>query len=147
MTYLPRVAAFGILAGAGWSLVPGVLTELLGDRNQTLAAVASGMATGVVVSLLLHRSLLRVRLGSAALLGAASLPVGAFVFGVTISLAHLLAQAVTGGTYRFAEGGFEPISIASHYVVYSVWPFGPLLFPMAALTTCCLHRVVARAAR
>ena len=149
MTYLPRVVAFGILAGSVWSLVPGVLSELLRDRDQALMVVAAGMATGVVVSLLLYRALLGVPLRGAALLGALSLPLGAFVFGVTISVVHLLAQAVTGATYRFAEGGFGPVTNGVFYAYYSVFyglvprfGLGLLLFPMAVLTTCCLQRTV-----
>jgi hypothetical protein len=149
MTYLPRVVAFGILAGSGWSWAPGILNQLLQDQGEALTVLASGMATGVVVSLLLYRPLLRVSLGGAALLGAVSLPLGAFVFAVTISVVHLLAQAVTGESYRFAEGGFEPILNGVRYAQYSVLygliphlGWGRLLFPMAVLTTLCLQRTV-----
>jgi hypothetical protein len=45
--------------------------------------------------------------------GIVALPLGAFVFGVTISVVQLLAQAVFGGHYRTLSDGCEPIQSKS----------------------------------
>jgi hypothetical protein len=75
--------------------------------------------------------------------GIVALPVGAFVFGVTISVVQLLAQAVFGGHYRTLSDGFEPIQSGFALAIASTLSyFGPLLVPVAMWTTWQLKIVV-----
>ncbi|HMO66013.1 MAG TPA: hypothetical protein PKE47_12460, partial [Verrucomicrobiota bacterium] len=74
-----RILAFGAASGLAWSLVPGVLSELLHSPGEIATVMLSGLLTGVMVSLLLVLALAKSGRGTAILLGALSLPLGVFV--------------------------------------------------------------------
>jgi hypothetical protein len=137
-----RIFVFGIVSGLTWSCVPGVLSELFRSAGETATVIVSGVLTGVLISFALGAALRRSRLGEALLLGIAALPLGAFAFGVCLSLVHWVVRQFTGMAYRFADP-FAPIMAGAQYAILGVVTvFAFILFPMAVCTTLLLRRVV-----
>jgi hypothetical protein len=111
----PRVFTFGLVGGLVWAVIAGVIDELFRSRAETLTVLTSGAMSGVAVSLMLFVPLARFgRLGSV-LLGIASLPLGAFVFGVLVSVVQWLTGRLTGETYRFIAYGFTPFEVGQNW--------------------------------
>jgi hypothetical protein len=134
-----RVIVFGTTAGAFWSVVPGGLSELFDSLGESISVVISGMLTGILVSAVLFRPLQHVRITGTLFLGFLSLPVGAFVFGVIISIVQLLINILTGISYRFIEYGFKPLHVGIDYAGFSIVSiFALALIPLAIFTTTCL---------
>ena len=135
-----RVISFGIIAGLVWSLVAGVLTDLFKSPHQTLlynstVALLSGAISGVLVSLCLYRPLVTSNPMSRLLLGALSLPLGAFFFGAAIS--------VVGWGSRL--GNPNPLMAGLVYAALSVVSLYSVgLFPLAIGTTHCLWMFVVK---
>src|SRR5580692_6084663 len=87
-----KVLTFGVVSGLVWSVVPSVLAVMwLGARwfdatDDVTAKALSGVLTGVVISFALGVPLKKFGKRAAMLLGALSLPVGAFVYGFIFSI-------------------------------------------------------------
>ena len=138
-----RVLAFGIVSGLIWSLVPGTLSELFRSPGETATVIVSGVLSGIVTSFALAAALARFGRGAAVLFGALSLPLGAFAFGVLLSLVQWLVREFSGTAYRFVAPEFAPLTIGAQYAVLSVISvFALVLFPLAVLTTLLLRRVI-----
>jgi hypothetical protein len=137
-----RVLVFGIVSGLTWSCVPGTLSELSRSAGETATVIVSGVLAGVLTSFALGAALRRCGLGEALLFGVASLPLGAFAFGVCLSLVQWVVGECTGMAYRFAAP-FAPIRAGAQYAILSVASvFAFILFPMAVCTTLLLRLVV-----
>ena len=103
----------------------------------------SGLLTGVMVSLLLVLALAKSGRGTAILLGALSLPLGAFVFGVMIWLVHWLVPVLGRRECRDVAPIFSPLAVGAQYALVSmISVFAFILFPMAIGTTVWLRRVI-----
>jgi len=138
-----RVFTFGLVGGLVWAVIAGVLDELFRSRGETLTVLTSGVMSGVAVSFILFVPLARFgRLGGV-LLGIASLPLGAFVFGVLASVVQWLAGQLTGETYRFIAYGFTPWRSGAELALLSMISiFAFFLFPLAVLTTFLLRAIL-----
>lgn len=142
-----RIIFSGLCFGAAWSLIPGRLSEILLPVGQGLTVIVAGMLTGLAVSFLLSIPLLKTGSGTAILLGIVSLPLGAFVFGIVVSLVQLLVLYATGHAYRFVGLRFSPLSIGIQYALGTFIPyFAAFLFPLAISSTCYLQHVLKSAA-
>jgi hypothetical protein len=134
---------FGVAAGFIWAFVPGTLSELFQSNGETLAVLVAGAIAGVVTSVTLSKVVGKSPKLATFCLGLLSLPFGAFLFGVSISVSHLTANVVTGINYRFLEHGFHPVQIGLQYAFYSIFSAVVLgLLPLAVFTTFLLRAVV-----
>jgi len=142
----------GAIYGAIWSLVPGILSELLWHPGQAASVVASGIITGVIVTCLVSPLLVRARWWQAVILGMVSLPLGASLFGLIVSSMHWLIFKATGVQLRFVMQTveppgylFDPVDVAFEYVTHSTTTFFAIgLIPLAILTTLHLFRRIDR---
>jgi hypothetical protein len=143
---IARIIFFGLCSGAIWSLVPGFLSEILRPGGQALTVIAAGIVTGMILALLLAFPLLKTGWVYGAWLGLLSLPLGAFTFGVSISVVQYLLFNMTGIAYRFVNPRFAPMSAGADYALGSLLPyFAIVLLPCAVLTTLCLQRTLRKA--
>lgn len=149
---LNKLFIWGLIYGAFWSIVPGVLSELLWSPWQAKTVIASGMVTGTIVTFALAPLLRRTSTVKGALLGVLSLPLGAWLFGLAISCLHWIVLKTTGTHFRFVMQIDEypgyiwaPLDVAWQYAVFSMFTiFAVVLLPLAILTTLHLQRVVQR---
>ena len=138
--------------GAAWSLVPGILSELMRQPGQAATVVFAGTIIGALVACALAPVLARSRLWQALLLAVMSLPLGAGLFGFSISWIHWVVLKLTGVHYRFVMQivespgyAFAPLEAARDYAICSTWsPFGFVLIPLAILTTLHLRQILLR---
>ncbi len=138
-----RVLAFGVASGVIWSLVPSTLSELFRSPGETATVIVSGILSGILTSFALAAPLARFGHGAAILFGTLSLPLGAFTFGVLLSLVQWLVRDFSGTAYQFVAYGFAPLTVGAQYAVLSVISvFAFVLFPLAVLTTFLLRRVI-----
>jgi len=144
-----RLITFGATSGVVWSLAPVVLSELLRPPGQMFSVLAAGILTGVVVTLLLAWPLKWCRGWSAAISGAASLPLGAFLFGIIVSWVHYGLAQWPGVQYRFVQYRFAPLDTGMGYAL-GVFAFFPwitvVLMPLAIGTTLMQYYFVIRRA-
>jgi hypothetical protein len=126
-----------------WSLAPGFLSELLRNVGEATSVVIAGAVAGAAVTLLLSPFLTRFKWWGAVLLGVASLPLGAGLFGITVSWIHWIVMRTTGIHYRFVMAVVEPpgyvfgpLKAGRDYALYSTFSaFALVLLPLAILTT------------
>ena len=138
-----RVLAFGVVSGLIWSVVPGTLAELFRSPRETAMVVVSGLLTGVLTSFGLSAPLARFGLRATIVFGALSLPLGAFIFGVLLSLAHWVVRAFSGTTHQLSAHAFAPMTAGAEYAILSVVSiYAIVLFPLAVSTTFLLRRVI-----
>ena len=138
-----RAMTFGIVAGLLWSLIPGRLSELLRSDGEVFAVLLAGVLTGITVSLILSAPVKTSGVVATLVLGLLSMPVGAFFFGVSISVLHFAIKLPIGVSYRFVEYGFHPVRIGIQYATYgSITVFSFVFFPLAVLTTFLLQKAV-----
>jgi hypothetical protein len=140
MSTTTRVIAFGAISGLIWSAIAAVLSGL----NIGITVIISGILTGVLVSLALKSPLQIYGRWSGFVFGALSLPAGAFVFGVIISLVQMAASRITGsGDFQFIAPDSNPIQNGMAYAFISVVSlFVVALLPLAVLTTFILRAVI-----
>jgi MFS family permease len=149
---LMRRVKLGAVYGALWSLVPGVLSELLWHPGQAASVVASGIITGVIVTCLVSPLLAAARWWQIVILGMASLPLGASLFGLIVSSMHWLIFKATGVQLRFVMQTveppgylFDPLDVAFDYSLHSTMTvFAIGLLPLAVFTTLHLFRQIDR---
>jgi hypothetical protein len=140
MKTITHSIAFGAVAGGIWALVPGTLSELFTSQGQTLSVFTSGILTGIIVTLTLNLILDKRSRRFGIIIGALSLPYGAFVFGIVISLVHQLILSMGGPRYGFVIHKFEPLEAGLTYALYSsISIFALVLFPLAIATTLALQ--------
>jgi hypothetical protein len=97
-----------------------------------------GDQTGIAVSLTLKTPLARFGRGWALFFGLASLPLGAFIFGVVFAILDV-SQWLNGSQY----GIFNVFLIGGNYALFSVVSiFTIFLLPLAVLTTFILRAVI-----
>ncbi len=146
MRRLLQLTAFGAASGLVWSLVPLVLSELYQSAGEIVSVLSAGTLTGITVTLILAGPLSLSRRRTAVMVGAASLPLGAFLFGVIVSWVHLGLWHWSGTTYRFVEHRFDPLEAGWTYLVSLSWIpwFAAILFPLAVVTTILLHHSIHR---
>ena len=138
-----RVLAFGVVSGLIWSLVPGTLSELFRSPGETATVIVSAVLSGIVTSFTLAAALARFKHVAAIFFGLLSLPLGAFAFGVLLSLVQWLVREFNGVAYSFVEPEFAPFTAGAEYALLSVISvFAFVLFPLAVLTTFLLRRVI-----
>lgn len=138
-----KAILFGGIIGFFWAFVPIYLSELNRDVGESVSVIVSGVLTGMIVSGLLSIILVRNQPVLTLMAGMASLPLGAFVFGVVASFIHLIIQDVTGTSYRFVENEFAPVRLGLQYAVFgSITIFGLMLFPLAIFTTFILEMFI-----
>jgi predicted membrane protein len=143
---------WGTAYGVVWSLAPGILSELMRQPGQAATVIFAGAITGVLVACALTPALTRSRMWQALLLGLLSLPLGAGLFGFTISWIQCVVMNLTGVHYRFvmqiveAPGYvFAPLKAGRDFALYSTLsPFGLLFIPLAVLTTLHLRSRILR---
>jgi hypothetical protein len=135
---------FGFISGLIWSIVPGLISGLfVYSLDETVTVFASGALAGLLVSFALGTLLMRSNFGSTLAFGLLSLPLGAFAFGVFVSLVQWIAREFTGVPYRFVADGFSPFETGFDYAVYSLFSsFAFFLIPLAILTTFILRAVI-----
>ena len=138
-----RVLSFGVISGLLWSLIAGFIGELFRSPGESVTVIVSGVLSGVIVSFALVAPLAKSSRGKTILLGALSLPLGAFVFGVLLSLVQWLVREFGGTAYRNVANEFAPFTAGFEYAVLSVISiFAVVFFPLAVLTTFLLRRVL-----
>jgi hypothetical protein len=143
MSTSKRSLVFGAFSGVIWSLAPMALTELWRSPGEMASVLFAGVITGMAVTLLLAWPLLRSEHWTAAAIGAASLPLGAFLFGVIASCVHLGIAQVAGIPYRFVEHRFEALRVGQDYALGVLIPWiAVVLFPAAIVTTRFCHRIL-----
>jgi hypothetical protein len=131
-----NILIFGIITGFLWAFVPGILSELLRSDIEISTVLVAGVVTGVLTSIVLSAPAEKSPPVVTLCLGLLALPLGAFLFGISISVTHLAPSLITGTTYRFVETGFHPLRTGFQYAFYSVFSVFALgLFPMAVFTT------------
>lgn len=107
-----RLFIFGTASGLLWSLVPGYLSELMySSVGQTTTVLITGVLTGITVSALLLLSLIWLRIKGIIPLGIVALPIGAFLFGFSISLRQKAVQLWIGLTYCFVNTGLHQLKL------------------------------------
>jgi hypothetical protein len=129
-----KVLTFGVVSGCVWSVVANVTVGAFGGTSDAIAKVVSGVLAGVLISLALGVPLKRFGKRATILLGALSLPLGAFLYGFIFSIVG----------WRFL--GYEPTSplwdgyaCAAMSVVSN---FAIVFFALAIFTTFLLGRVI-----
>ena len=144
-----RIVIFGVISGFLWTLVCVTLIGLaMGGRSgwwfgswfespsESLALLATGVLTGVVVSFLLYAPLRRWGPKCALIAGAFSLPAGAFLFGMISSLLSGMINPLPDGNNAFysicAGIVFAVASVMSSFVL--------VLLPLAMVTSWLLFR-------
>lgn len=143
MSTTTRVITFGVFSGLIWSAIAAVLGDLFQSVGVAVTVFISGILTGILVSLALRSPLQAFGRWSSFVFGALSLPVGAFIFGVIISVVQLVASKITGTGYPVIEPTFSPFEIGAMYAFISVISLFALgLFPLAVLTTFILRAVI-----
>jgi hypothetical protein len=143
MKTFSRLIAFGAASGLVWSLAPMALSELWRSTGETISVLFAGMLTGIAVTLMLAWPLYRSGRWLAMAIGAASLPLGAFQFGIIASWVHFGLAQWPGVNYRFVRDRFDPLQVAHDYALGSFIPwFAIVLIPLAVVTTILLHRAV-----
>jgi len=142
MNTTTRVITFGIISGLIWSVIAAVLSGL----NLGITVIVAGILTGVSVSLALKSPLQTYGRWGGFVCGALSLPAGAFIFGVIISLVNMAASKITGsGDFPFIDPASNPVQTGVMYAVISVVSlFVVALLPLAVLTTFILRAVIHR---
>jgi len=142
-----RIFLFGTFCGLLWSFVPSFL---LGDEfksgGEAAVVLLAGIISGILVSFILYKPLSKSNRTTAVGLGLFALPLGAFCFGVCVSLVCLAARHITGENIPYGGIGddkFMPIMEGVGYAVLSVISiFAVFLFPLAVLTTFLLRSVI-----
>ncbi|MCC5847474.1 MAG: hypothetical protein JJU29_05200 [Verrucomicrobia bacterium] len=133
----------GALFGALWSIVPIIYSGLIRSAEDTVTAVVAGCMTGAILSWVIVKALSpRVRIIWIIVTGALSLPVGAFLFGLTISYIQLGYQKTTGTSLRLVEHQFAPIDLGLAYAIFGSLAFGFVLIPLAIVTTFLLMWII-----
>jgi hypothetical protein len=127
-----KVLIFGFVSGLVWSVTATFAYGPFGAP--TAPQIVSGVLAGVIVSFAVGATLMRFRKKSTIILGALSLPAGAFLYGFILSI---IEWVFVGG-----ESG-DPLVMGYLCVLMSVVSvFAILFFPLAILTTLLLRRVV-----
>ncbi len=146
MSTTARVITFGAISGPCWSFIAAVLSGLDGPFSLIATIFISGILTGILVSVALKSPLQTYGRWSCFVFGAISLPVGAFVFGVILSVVQLIASKITGsGDFPFVGSNSDPIQTGLMYAILSVVSlFVVGLLPLAVLTTFILRAVIHR---
>lgn len=144
---------WGAGAGALWSLIPGILSEMMRPPGQAATVLVSGALTGLLVSGALAPFLVRARRWQAVGMGLLSLPLGAGLYGSILPWLHWAILKVSGVHFRCVMEiveppghVFDPLGSALFLVGYSsfTW-FALLCYPLAVLTTLRLRRRLLRA--
>ena len=95
--------------------------------------IVSGLVSGVLTSLALRAHLAKARKRMTVVVGAVSLPFGAFLFGFLLSVLQ----------WVFLARDFSPFSVGFQYALFSMISiFAIVLFPLAILTTFLLRAVI-----
>jgi hypothetical protein len=139
-----RVYIFGLIAGLIWSVIPGILLKEFKSFGETIAVLVTGAITGLLVSIALYIPLKKFKswigffLGSL-FFGIIALPLGAFLFGVLISI---METALTGLPSYFNES-FSPFSDGVFLAAMSTFSFYGIVFlPLAMITTFFLKIII-----
>lgn len=137
-----RIVLFAVSVGLLWSLAPGGLNEQFRLAGTPAVLIASGL-TGVFVSSVLYKPLMKCGRLGAFFLGIAALPLGAFCFGVCESVIYLIKEFHTGTGITPGDDRYMPIALGAEYAVLSVISaFAVILVPLATLTTFFLRAVI-----
>ena len=143
MKSLLRLIAFGAASGFVWGFVPLTLSELWQSTGLAVSTLFAGSVTGIAVTFVLAGPLQYPQRWIAGVLGAASLPLGAFLFGVVATWIQFGLSQWLGVTYRFVRHGFEPLQIGRIYALCSLIPwFAIVLVPAAVGTTLMLQGII-----
>lgn len=143
MNTFVRLFVFGAASGLVWGVVPLTLSELWQSAGEAVSILFAGALTGVAVTLLLAWPLHQSGRSPAIAIGIASLPLGAFLFGVIASWVHYGLAQRSGVTYRFMRHRFDPLQVGQDYALFaSLSWFAIVLIPLAVVTTILLHRAV-----
>ena len=138
-----RLIAFGAVSGLVWGVVPLTLTELWQSDGETLSVLLAGVLTGIAVTLLLFWPLHLSSRWRTVAIGATSLPLGAFLFGIIALWIHFGLARWPGVTYQLVQNGFDPLQTGLGYALGSLTPlFAIVLIPLAVVTTVLQHRVM-----
>ena len=137
-----QVLRFGAVSGLIWSIFPAALRQVR-SLNEAATYVLAGVLVGILTSLILASALKRRGRAAAIFLGALSLPLAAFMFGVLVSVIQWLVREATGTAVGFAAYGRNPVFVGAEFSVYaSISIFAPVLFLLAVGTTLLLRRFV-----
>lgn len=131
-----RALIFGLASGLLWSIAPGVL--LVYYRSNPLATVLASVAVGICTSTVLSLFLRRMATPGTLALGLASLPFGAFLFGLAFSIFRFCIVSIEGhsSSLRPFAGALECASLSVST------PYAIVLLPVAAATTLLLKAFV-----
>jgi len=111
---------------------------------EAIEVFGCGIASGIIVSLLLSFPLRRVGNRWSLVFGVGALPLGAFFFGLLQSILHPISgYGINAG--EMVEYHNSPIGMGFGFAVLSVFSiFTPLFLPLAILTTYLLRLVMFR---
>jgi hypothetical protein len=132
---------FGIVSGTVWALLVGGISNYFDTIGEGFTVFVAGALTGVAISLILAIPVTRCGRGLIIATGLFSLPLGGFVFGVTLSTTQSVLYHLKGPAYRYVEFGWDPIKAGAEFAVLGMISiFGLVFFPLALTTTYCLRR-------
>jgi hypothetical protein len=140
-----RVCIFGLIAGLIWSVIPGILLKEFNSFTETIVVLVTGAITGFLVSIALYVPLEKFKSWAGFFFGSLffgiiALPLGAFLFGVLISI---MEPALTGLPNYFNES-FRPFSEGVFLAAMSTFSFYGIVFlPLAMITTFFLKITIA----
>lgn len=144
MKISPQALRFGAVSGLIWSIFPAALRQVR-SLNEAATYVLTGVLVGILTSLMLASVLRRRGRAAAIFLGALSLPLAAFTFGVLVSIVQWLVWEATGTAVGFAAYEVDPVSVGVEFSFYaSISIFAPVLFSLAVGTTLLLRRSVSQ---
>jgi hypothetical protein len=129
------LTVFGLLAGLIWSLVPWATFGRFQSLESIPLVLVAGLVTGVAMSFLMERLIRGLRRNGSIVVALATLPIGAFVYGVVTWAVVTAVPELYPGRGPVPAGG--PITAGGSFVLGLVmaWPLTVLLMPAAAWTT------------
>ena len=108
----------------------------LAGAGEVVSVLGAGAITGVIVALLFSVVLPVKERWKKITFGFLSLPLGAFCFGVILSLVQLGIKEFLGISYECVQRGFIPFRWGVVYATLSMFtPYAVVLIPLSVLTT------------
>ena len=136
-----KAIRFGALSGLCWAFVPLALCDFRNSPADILTVFLAGLLTGPIVSVTV--ALLFPCGQWNPLLGVASLPAGAWIFGSILAAVQACVHQLSGIRFRGDEFGFHPwvqgLQLAGGSLIPTVAVF---LVPAAVLTSYALWKHV-----
>ncbi len=112
-TWKNRIAEnlfLGAISGTVWSLIPGMISNLFDSLEQSVTVLIAGVISGIAICCLISVLFKRASWKSSILFSVLCLPLGAFIFGYSISLLQYILADWIGVVLRFNRSGNSSFS-------------------------------------